>query len=364
MKKILISSLILSLIWIQAMHAHSSINTKKLILKKKQIETTMVPGKSYIKRLDKALSKYSDNKVVIWKILNRIAIIKEKLPNNEKSEQRKLLLEYIEYKSYTFFPELNIHTDEDQKDSEMIKQKEIDKVAKELEIQKALEQQRKIAAKEAYIKLLNRQNLNLSIDAKNAKTTDRISKMATVLENALINGRNLEDLITIDINAADKYGTNFVHSASWSYMVWTPNYSELGITKEYFSDGYDNELTIWTISSKSKYEVMWIIKWSEKQARIMWNFSPRNYTLIEGVDYKIWEWNSIILLKTSNIYKIRRWDIIDWKYSVTRVSRDWMTITFDKDLWNIKEININTPKGLIFNPDTDKPYQDWDIINE
>lgn len=370
MKKILISALIFSLLWVQISYANSSINTKKLILKKKQIETNIVPGKSYIKRLDKALSKYSDNKVVIWKILNRVALVKTKLKDNEKSLQKKLLLEYIEYKSYTFFPELNTRADETTKDFDANVQKELDE-KKALRQQEALDAQRKIERQKAYIEYLNKSNSNLSIDAKNAKTTDIISKVAITLENALISWRNLKNLITIDVVDTDKYSSNFVHSASWSYMVWVPNYSELGISKENILDGYDNELTIWIIASKDKYEVMWVVKkWSEKQVRIMWNFSARDYKFISWVDYEhrldqgpISE-SKITLLKTSNINKIRRWDIIDWKYNVVRVSSDWMMITFDKNIWSIEEISISTPKGLIFNPKTWEPYQNWDIINE
>ena len=371
---------------------------KNLILKKRDIEDNIKGGKIYIKSIDAHISKVNSTDIKI--LLKRLKKVRWKIWSSEREKDMQLLIQYIEYKSHiTLLNDKkniydgNIFTLESEDFNSRLESMEYEELREIFQSiywevmypviyywninnaysdSEMLEVEISSMSALLYIEYMKSPIFadlyleGLKLDAKNARTTNSISKVATVIENNLIMWQALEDLIIVDIEMTNKYASYFPYSKVGSYLVWKPNYSALWIKSEDYQDSHGNELMIWFLTHQYKYEILWFLasKWNKNEARIIGNYNPRNYALIAWIDYKIWEWSSIVLLKTSNINRIKTKDIVNGKYTVLNTSRDWMTITFDQDVSELDEIVYDEAPGLIFNPQTWEPYENWDIIND
>jgi len=88
--------------------ANESIISKQVILKKIELEKNVTNGKTYIKTLDRFFRSSNINKKLIEKLLIRTIEVEWRLWETTKEKSIWILLDYIQYKSISIYPELEM----------------------------------------------------------------------------------------------------------------------------------------------------------------------------------------------------------------------------------------------------------------
>lgn len=175
-----------------------------------------------------------------------------------------------------------------------------------------------------------------TIDAMNTKRLSDISTLSSVISSKQAEWVSLKSMIV----RKQKYEWSRIiiwwrDITQWEeYFVWTPNYSVLGITKDDLKDPDGIEYLIWIIEGeKEAYQILWKLEKQSwiKTALVYWTYSPENIIIFkEWKDYEKVSDKRIILEK-KYIDVLKEWYVINW-LTITEVSKDWMTITFDKKI--------------------------------
>ena len=169
-------------------------------------------------------------------------------------------------------------------------------------------------------------------DARNAKRTDAVSKIATSIENALIDGKAAASFAADNTSALTSIAVNGVTGASVTgYQAGEANYTALNIKAEDFKDPSNDASYVVGATGSNQYEVAAALETNgAKEARVMGNWSPR--TVVSSTATGAIDGNTFVIASGSDINKIRKGDTVDigtgTDLVVQKVSRDGLTLTF------------------------------------
>ena len=167
-------------------------------------------------------------------------------------------------------------------------------------------------------------------DARNAKRTDGISKIATSIENALIDGKTATSFAANADSALTNISVSGATPAAGDYQAGDANYTALNIKAEDFVDPNSDSPYVVGATSGNNYEVAAALEDDAGSvARVMGNWSPRGTDTVAVEDVNSSN-NTVKLTNSSDINKIRKGDTVG-AFEVLKVSRDGETITLDAD---------------------------------
>jgi len=182
-----------------------------------------------------------------------------------------------------------------------------------------------------------------STEAKNAKVSSDLSTITMDINTKMAEWAALMSFVTgnnknrlTNLSLAGKKATER------NYMVWTPNYTALGIRRNEFLDPNGNDYVLWvTTTWWWRMEIAWVltINW-EKQTVIKWDYIWRNAT---KYDIAHISWKIIVLTPAGTNY-LKNWDYVRiWpvRYTIEKVARDGITITLDKEvIWKFTKVSL------------------------
>ncbi len=194
-------------------------------------------------------------------------------------------------------------------------------------------------------------------DARNAKRTDGISKIATSIENALIDGKTAVSFAANDasrLTSISVAGTT--PSLGDEYEAGDANYSALNIKAADFVDPNTDAPYVVGATSANNYEVAASLEDDAGDtARVMGNWSPRGTDAADTVAVENVTTTTVELSNAGDINKIRKGDSVTIAgatgspFEVLKVSRDGETITLNADPTGATSLVLAAPEsaGLI-----------------
>ena len=181
-------------------------------------------------------------------------------------------------------------------------------------------------------------------DARNAKRTDAISKIATSIENALIDGKSAISFVTgtasrlgdTELSIAGESGTDV---DATEYTAGDTNYTALNIKGDDFRDPDSDVAYPLGATDGNKYEVAAKLEDDAGDAaRVMGNWDGRTAAPVAGSRVSD---SSFKITSGGDINKIRKWDQVTFitnpagnevTTTVVKVSRDGQTLTTTVDM--------------------------------
>lgn len=200
-------------------------------------------------------------------------------------------------------------------------------------------------------------NNQYNIDAKNSKRMSDVWNIQSIMSLKQVERVPISSFVIMD----EKYEWENIY-VWWNKLVlwenlfvWTPAYTVLNIQKEDFLDPDGNEYIIWvTTENWWMYQILSFMEsedWT-KTPRLSWTYSPKKRKITKIT--KTGQNTLDIPESMANYYKA--WNKTNI-WNITKVSRDWVTLTLDKEIDNTEKIIFNLysdSKWLITN--------DWIIV--
>ena len=182
-----------------------------------------------------------------------------------------------------------------------------------------------------------------SNEARNVKVTSDLSTISSTINvkiaewwalTAFVTGNNKNRLTNLSL--AGKKATER------NYIVWTPNYTALGIKRNEYLDPNGKDYVLWvTTTWGGRMEIAWIVtvNW-QKQTIIKWTYIWRD---TKKYDIAHIDWKVIVLTPAgTNFFRkldyVKIWPV---RYTIEKVARDWVTITLDKEvIWKFTKLSL------------------------
>ncbi len=190
-------------------------------------------------------------------------------------------------------------------------------------------------------------------DARNAKRTDAIGKIATSMENAITNGTSI---LSFAANANSALTTPSIAGANQTtttYNAGDANYSALGVKASDFQDPNDGTAYKVGVTTKlgGKYEVAASLEsGAERRAQVIGVWSPRESTSVATVAVT-GQSDKLKLSNVTDINTLRSGDTVTDSASTTAVvnsvSNDGLVLTFSADLVAGAITMVDETAGLI-----------------